>query len=88
MCIHDYKQFKAFKESFFYWIKFSFCIVLEQQKVYNLVFQFSYQLWVALSMFLKLCLISSSCSYCVILIIESLLHTFNKWTNKAAETQK
>ena len=29
--IHDYKQFRAFSESFFYWIKLSFCIVLEQR---------------------------------------------------------
>ena len=66
MYIHDYKQVKAFKENFFYWIEFSFCTVLEQQKVCRLVFSVfrKYQLWIALSMFLKLCLISGSRSYC------------------------
>ena len=52
-----------------------------------LVFR-KYQIWIALSMFLKFCLISGSCSYCVALIKESLLHDFNNWANKAAEIQK
>ena len=88
--IHDYTQFRAISESFFYWIKLSFCIALEQQRVCSLVFLVfrKYQLWIALRMFLKLCLISGSCSYCVVLIKESLLHAFNKWTNKAVETPK
>ena len=36
-------------------------------------------------MFLKLCLISGLCSYCIVLIKESLVPAFNKWTNKVVE---
>ena len=54
--MHDYMQFRAISESFFYWINLSFCIALEQQKVCSLVFLVfrKYQLWIALSIFLGL----------------------------------
>ena len=47
-----------------------------------------YQLWIAPSIFLKLCLVSGSYLYFVALIRERLLDALNNWTNKAVKTQK
>ena len=47
-----------------------------------------YQLWIAPSIFLKLCQVSGSYLYFVALIRERLLDALNNWINKAVKTQK
>lgn len=36
--VHDYTQSRAISEGSFYWIKLSFCIASEQQKVCSVIF--------------------------------------------------